>query len=221
MKEPQIQERRLSLVLLGNLNPLIFQPGWFVLQKLLGDKEGELAKVEIIHPEITVFNLDWLRLEVSRDRLVATTRDERYHEILRDLIIGIFTILSHTPLRKMGINSDFEYIITDEPTWHGIGNKLAPKDIWNKVMDTPGLRSLTIESKRNVTDNYSNLIRVSVSSTNVKLGLNVHINDHYELIAEKEKVLGGSEIISILKEKWDKSQRKATEIKNKFFEELA
>jgi hypothetical protein len=220
MKEPQLQERRLNIVLLGDLNPQIFQPAWFVSQKLLGDKEGESAKVEVIHPQITVFNLDWLRLEVSRDRLVATTRDERYHEILRDLIIGTFTILSHTPLRMMGINSDFDYTINDEPTWHGIGHKLAPKDIWNKVMDSPGLYSLTVGSKRNIKDNYGNIVRVTVSEINVKLGLRIHINDHYELIAEKEKILGSNEMISVLNGEWDNSQKKTLEIKNKFFEEL-
>lgn len=220
MLQPEIKERILNIVLRGDLNPHIFQPEWFVRQKLLGEKEGESAKVEIIHPEITVFNLDWLRFEVSRDRLVATTKDDRYHEVLRDLIIGTFTILSHTPLKMMGINSTFEYMINDEKTWHGIGDKIAPKDIWSKVMDTPGLRSLTIESKSIVKDSYRNIIRVSVTPTNVKLGLRVHMNDHYEVAEAKDKILDSSEIVNILKGEWDNSQKKVIGIKDGFFKEL-
>ena len=220
MKEPQAKERKLDIVLIGDFNPHIFQPEWFVLQKLLGDQEGESAKIEIIHSDIAVFTLDWLRFEATRTRLVATTRDDRYYEILKDLIIGAFTILSHTPLRMLGVNNTFDYMVNDEKTWHGIGDKLAPKDIWSKVIDSPGLSSLAIAGKAVEVGNYKNIVRVSVNPTKVKLGLRVHINDHYELIDGKDKSLGSNEVIDIFKKEWDNSQKKAVNIKNKFFEEL-
>ena len=217
MKQPQIKKRKLDIVLIGDLNPHIFQPEWFVVQELLGKKEGASAKVEIIHSDITVFNLDWLRLEVTRNRLVATTKDDRYHEILRDLMIGTFTVLSHTPLKMVGINTTFDYWLTDEKVWHGIGDKLAPKDIWNKVMDSPGLRSLVVESKSIVKDNYKNMVKISVSPTNIKLGLRVYINDHYELVDLKDNFLGSSGIINLFKNEWDNSKIKAEGINSKFF----
>lgn len=220
MLQPEIKESMLTVVLRGDFNPHIFQPQWFTLQKLLGEEEGASAKVEIIHPEITVFNLDWLRFEVSRDRLVVTTKDDRHHEILRDLIIGTFTILSHTPLKMMGINSTFVYMVKDEATWHGMGNKLAPKDVWNKIIDTPGLRSLVIESKPIMEDNYKNVVSITFGPTNVKLGLRINMNDHYELVDTSDKYLGSSEIISILKDKWGISQKKITGMKDSLFKEL-
>ena len=221
MKLPQIKERKLDLVLIGDLNPHIFQPEWFVVQKLLGEKEGASAKVEVIHSDITVFNLDWLRLEVTRDRLVATTKDDRYHETLRDLIIGTFTVLSHTPLKMLGINTTFDYLLTEEEIWHNIGNQLAPKDIWKKIMDTPGLRSLRIEGKGVVKDNYKNIVRVSVSPTDVKLELRIHINDHYELTDLKGDFINGSGITDVLTKEWPNSKVKAEEIIVKFFEGLS
>jgi hypothetical protein len=219
MKEPQLKERSLNIVLIGDLNPHIFQPEWFVIQKLLGEQEGSSAKIEIIHSDIAVFNIDWLRFESTRTRLVATTRDDRYHEVLRDLIVGTFTVLSHTPLKMLGINTTFDYLVNDEKTWHGIGDTLAPKDIWKKMMDNPGLSQLAIASKAVETDNCKNIVRVTVGPVNVKLGLRIHINDHYELIA-KDKSLGSGEIIDILKKEWDASQKKAISIKDKFFEAL-
>lgn len=220
MTQPQIKEHKLNIVLLGDLNPHIFQPSWFVLQKLLGEKEGESAKVEIIHSDIAVFNLDWLRFEVTRERLVATTRYDQYHEVLRDLLVGTFTILSHTPLKMLGINNTFDYTINDEKTWHGIGDKLAPKDIWGKIMEGPGLRSLMIESKNAEKDYFRNIVRVTVSPTKVKLDLRININDHYELIETKGEFLGSNGIVDILKNEWVNSQKKAINIKDKFFEEL-
>ena len=101
MIRPQITERTLNIVLIGDFNPHIFQPDWFILQGLLGKKEGESAKVEVIHSDLTVFNLDWLRFEVTRTRVVAMTKDERYHEIMRDLIIGTFSILLHTSCQSL------------------------------------------------------------------------------------------------------------------------
>jgi hypothetical protein len=220
MRHPQIQERKLDIVLIGNFNPHIFQPEWFVLQKLLGEKEGASAQVEIIHSDITVFNLEWLRFEVTRNRLVATTKDERYYEVLRDLIVGTFIVLSHTPLKMMGVNTTFDYLLTEESTWHQIGHTLAPKDIWYKVMDSPGLRTLTIESGVNLKDNYKNIVKVSVSPTDREYGLRIHINDHFELRDLKRELLGSSDIINIFKTEWDKSQEKAVTIDKKLFEEL-
>ncbi|MBI4309132.1 MAG: hypothetical protein HY591_02255, partial [Candidatus Omnitrophica bacterium] len=143
MIKPQIKERSSNIVLIGDFNPHIFQPAWFVSQKLIGIQEGESAKVEIVHSDLAIFSLEWLRLEVTRTRLLAVTRDDRFHEILKDLIVGTFSILSHTPVRMMGINNTWECIINDEETWHNVGHRLAPKDIWNKVMDNPGPVSYT------------------------------------------------------------------------------
>lgn len=221
MNQPQIKERKLDLVLIGDLNPHIFQPEWFVVQKLLGEKEGASAKVEVIHSDIAVFELEWLRLEVTRSRLVATTKDDRYHEILRDLIIGAFTVLSHTPLKMVGINITFNYLLSDEKVWHSIGDQLAPKGIWKQVIDTPGLRSLAIESKSAVKDNYKNIVSVAVSPTNVKLALRIHINDHYELTDLKGDFVNSSAIIDVLRKEWDNSKAKADGINNKFFEGLS
>lgn len=220
MTTPQVKERNLNIVLIGDFNPHIFQPEWFVVQKLLGEKEGASAKVEVIHSDVAVFSLDWLRFEVTRDRLVVTTKDDQYHEIMKDLIIGTFSVLSHTPLKMIGINYTTDFMINDEKAWHGIGDRLAPKDIWNKLIDGPGLSSLVIQSKIVLKENYKNLVRITVSPAGEMLSLRIHINDHYELLETKDKFLGSSKIITILKDEWKNSQKKAVEIQDKIFKEL-
>src|SRR5437870_4919946 len=87
-----------SVVFVGDFNPKIFQPAWFAAQNLLRQEEADAAKIEIIHPEIVRFSLDWLHVEVVHERFKASTLQFPYFEILRDLTVGTFKILRHTPI---------------------------------------------------------------------------------------------------------------------------
>lgn len=220
MNKPQLKEHHFNIVLVGDFNPQIFQPEWFIAQKLFGETEGRSAKIEVVHPDVTVFSLDWLRFEVTRNRLVATTRDQSCHESLRDLIVGTFTILSHTPLKMMGINNTFFYIINNEDVWHNIGNVLAPKDIWGKVMSSPGLTSLTIQSKDVIEESFQNTVKITIGPAGVKLGFQIHINDHYQLTKIETPLLGSRAVIEILQREWDVAQKKVRKIETDFFEAL-
>jgi len=217
---PQIKEKKLQIVLVGNFNPHIFHPQWFISQKLLGQKEGESAKIEIIHPDIAIFSLDWLRLEVTRERLVAISNYDQYNEVIKDLIIGTFSVLQHTPMKMLGINHTYISEVSDEAIWKGIGDKLAPKDIWGKFMKKPGLRSLIVESNEFENEIYKNIVRVTVDPAKGRLNLRLNINDHFELINIDENSLGSNGIISILKDEWANSEKKALCIKDKLFAEL-
>ena len=46
-----------SIVLLGSFNPAIFQPSWFVLNKILPDYDVLKPEVNIIHNQITQFSV--------------------------------------------------------------------------------------------------------------------------------------------------------------------
>ena len=100
---PDIQS--LSVVFLGDFNPKIFQPAWFAAQGLIRQQEAEEAKVDIIHPEVVSFSLEWLALQVTREQCALTTTQEPYYVVMRDLIVGTFNLLQHTPLHKLGITS--------------------------------------------------------------------------------------------------------------------
>lgn len=93
-----------SIVIRGDFNPAIFQPAWFAAEKLIGEKEAEAANVQIVHRDAAIFSADWLSLEVTQDRFSASTSHEQYVEPLQDLVIGTFILLSHTPLRMLGIH---------------------------------------------------------------------------------------------------------------------
>ena len=66
---PQI--RGLTIVLIGDFNPTIFQPAWFAAQGFITDEEARTAAIGIIHPDVTAFELSWLKLQVDRERFFS------------------------------------------------------------------------------------------------------------------------------------------------------
>lgn len=131
----QLDTQGVSVVLRGNFNPAIFHPSWFASQDLIRRQEAEAASVEIVHAEAAIFNADWLQIHVFRDRFQARTFQEPYYEALRDLVIGVFSYLNHTPIRIMGINRLFHFRLESEEVWHKVGDRLAPKQDWVELLE--------------------------------------------------------------------------------------
>jgi len=204
----------MSIVLLGDFNPKIFQPAWFAAEGLIRSVEAENAEIEIIHPEIVSFKLDWLIFRATRDRCSFATVQEPSFETMRDLCISTFEILTHTPINKMGLNNDTHFKMRTTDEWHSLGHKLAPKDLWKDTFLNPGLRSLTIEGRRD--DNFKGYIRVKVEpSVRIDPGVYIQVNDHYETNTD---TIGCGAIINILRTCWKNSKERAINIINKILE---
>lgn len=195
-----------NIILRGDFNPKIFQPAWFGNEGLITESEAESANIQIIHQEVTIFSLNWLQFEVSRDRVKASTTQTAYYEVLRDLIIGTFSILRHTPIYMLGINYDFHIKLNTREEWHNIGNALAPKKYWDNILMRPGTRSLTIEGERD--DEYDGYFRVKIEpSTQIDPGIFFNMNDHYQV--KEPDNLGADYILNILQSQWNVSKTKS------------
>ena len=219
MKNQQAEIKGLIFVLRGHFNPIIFSPVWFASEKLIRKEEAEKAETQVIHTDVVSFNLDWMRLQVTRDMFFVETIKEPYEEILRDLILGTFKLLRHTPLKLMGISRSEHYRIENIEKWHDIGHTLAPKSIWNDILENPGLNSMSItEAERR--DGLNGYIRVQVEpSKRVHPGIFVLVNDHFE-VNHPEKTHGGDEIINILETQWDTSLMRSNQIIIRLMEKL-
>jgi len=205
---PQLEYQGVNIVLRGDFNAAIFHPSWLAAEDLIRPQEAEAAKIEIVSPRVAVFTTEWLQLSVFGDRFQAGTVQEAYYEALRDLVVGVFTLLNHTPLRLMGINRHFHYRLESEEAWHGVGHRLAPKEDWKEALTNPGMRSLTMEGKR--PDNFDGYIRVKVEpSTRVQFGVYVEVNDHYELLSAPETPRGTTWAIDILSKQWSESTQRS------------
>lgn len=200
-----------NIVLVGDFNPKIFQPTWFGREELISNSEEESAKIEIIHPEVVSFNLEWLTLKVTRERFIASTTQAPFYDILRDLVLGTFRILKHTPLRMMGINYDFHFSMESEERWHAFGDMLTPKEPWNGILDKPGMGSLTMEQSIRP-DGLKGYIRVKLEpSERIHPGVFFNVNDHYQ-VKDTNKSIGADEIIDILEKNWNSSKERSEKI---------
>jgi hypothetical protein len=226
MRAPQPKFQDHSIVLLGNLNPMIFQPAWFSAEGLIKKIEAEKASVQIIHPDVVIFSLEWLRLEITKERFVARTTQEPYDEPLRDLVIGTFSLLRHTPILKMGINRSMHFLIENEEKWHAAGYKLAPKEPWEGIIKRSGLLSLTIQEDENKDgeiirfDGLRGFTRVRVEpSGQIRPGLFIEINNHFEA-RDTSPSAGCTEILKILKQSWVTSYSRSEEVIYSLLERL-
>jgi len=211
---PQLEG--ITIVLLGQFNPAIFQPAWLAAEKLVRPQEAESAEVQLIHPEATVMRLEWLQLHVVRDRFQVGTIQSPYFEPLRDLIIGVFSLLNHTPLVALGINHEYHFRLDSEQQWHALGNRLAPKSDWS-LLNKPGLRSLVIEGQRD--DGFDGYIVVKVEpSPRYEHSIYVEVNDHYELRAPTAKYGGAQRLLEILTSEWVNSMQRSAKLGQKLIE---
>lgn len=200
----------INIVFLGDFNQKIFQPAWFAQENLIRYPEAEAADIKIINPEIVIFELEWLSVQVTRDRCLFGTTQEPYYEVVRDLCMGTFKLLKHTPIQKMGINRNYHFRMSSLEEWHAFGHKVAPKELWNNILKAPGLTSLTIEGIRE--DGLKGYVRVKVEpSRRVHPGIYIQVNDHYET---EESAMGCEKIINILESSWGRSIEKSELIIN-------
>jgi hypothetical protein len=193
---PTLQINGLHFTLIGDFNPIIFQPVWFAAEKLITDTEAKEATDLFFSSQVANFRLPWAAFNIAQDHFSASTTRESHFEPLRDLVIGTFKLLKHTPIRKLGINVEQHYQYEDLEKWNNFGHKLAPKEIWENFMDDPGLLSITMTDKT-PRKSPPGITRVDVqSSFRVKPGIYFGINNHYE--CESSAPVGASEAVRII-----------------------
>ena len=150
-----------SIVLLGNFNPAIFHPVWFSKQGLIRDEEATRASIGLIHKDVADFSSEWFRLLVTSDRFQLSTLQGGHDEELRDLAIGTFEVLAHSPIHAIGINGTVHFAVETVEEWHRIGHNLVPKEVvWNEILTTPGMNGVAVQGVR--TDGYKGRIIVRV-----------------------------------------------------------
>lgn len=199
----------MNIVFLGDFNTKIFQPAWFSREGLLNKQEADAANIHIVHQDITSFSLDWLNFEVTPMRLVMATAQEPYFEFIKDLAIGTFKLLRHTPIRAMGINKDVDFILESEAKWHAFGDLLTPKNLWQEIINKPGMSNISMEGIR--TDGLKGYIQVRVGpSKKFKPGVYINVNDHFEI--QNSNLMGCEEIIGILEKNWNNSVERSKQI---------
>jgi hypothetical protein len=198
------------VVLIGAFNPKLFDPWWFAKQKLIQDEEAEKAEVSVITSDVTVFSIGWLRLQAQSERVEISTNQPQYYQSLRDLVIGTFRILRHTPLRTFGLHLNAHYKCADRDEWHKVGDALVPKTLWNDLMVRPGVKSLSIRGT--IAELQSGWVDVTVEpSVKVDPGIFFDVNHLYndETVEHPQTA---ERVIATLAETWSGALDRAQHI---------
>jgi len=170
----------LSIVVLGEFNPAIFQPAWFANEGLLRPGEADAAEVEIIHRDVAIFTAEWVRVQVTHDRMHIRTERESDFDALRDLVVGTLSLLRHTPTYVVGVNHDATLRFRDRDHFDDFGWRLSPPEIWDGALERPGVAQLQEQGLR--PDDFDGYVRVGVEPIlDNSYRAVVGVNDHYLL----------------------------------------
>ena len=173
-----------SIVAVGSFNPVIFHPIWFVRNNLIREEEGTEANLEVTHKEAAVFKTPWFSLQATQDRFILTSEDPTKSQPLRDLALGTFVVLEHTPIHAYGLHRMMHFRMESEEAWHELGHFFAPKPAWESVLVKPGMKSLSIEGTKEGIAADAIFITFQ-PSLRVSPGVYFHVHLHRAWDAEK------------------------------------
>jgi len=171
-----------SVVAIGMFNPAIFHPQWLAKNNLIRDEEADASTVKFISNDVSIIEGPWFALQVTGDRFALESLDPVQNLAARDLVVGIFKILEHTPMNAIGLNVTKQYQFKDESTWHQFGDYYAPKTTWDGVMEKAGMLNLAIVGRVKYSEEQDVPVRVVLDSSRQKtqFGVQVAINHHYQ-----------------------------------------
>jgi hypothetical protein len=136
----------------------------------------------------------------------ALTQDPTKSLPLRDLVIGTFKLLEHTPLTAFGFNRFGHFSAPSEDGWHAFGHHFAPKESWSSILKNPGLIGLVMEGKR---EGCEGKIQVRIEPSPITaLGIFITINQHHDLPTkdkqpELTQVERNRAFLAALQNQWD------------------
>ncbi|HSH61703.1 MAG TPA: hypothetical protein VK988_19055 [Acidimicrobiales bacterium] len=176
-----VETEGLEVVVLGSFNPSIFSPAWLRLHDLIGAREADEAKVQVIVPPAAVFSTEWLGVNVQQDSMSLQTEMTQDFERLRDVAVGILEVLKETPIFALGINRHIHWQAPSDSSYHYFGDHLVPKEFWSQALILPGTQQLTVQAIR--PDEWAGYIRVTIQPSNTlrPRGIFAQFNDHVYL----------------------------------------
>lgn len=180
-----------SIVILGNFNPAIFQPAWLVRSGIEQDLDDDLIKIELIHKEVAQFAIDKTAYIIDSERFQISTTSAPWIQIADKVSVLFGETLPHSPVRAFGLNYDIHFKVSSTEKRTSIGRTLAPIAPWGafgrsmegKTPETVGgLLSQTMRSIE-LSESYSINKNVKIEPSakiNDSTGIYMQANFHYQ-----------------------------------------
>lgn len=175
----------LSFVIIGSFNPQIFHPSWFLNEQLISKATADTITVSMNSTNITILKNDWFSMEVTNQTLKIQSNQEAYYEMIRDLVVGIFHILSNTPTRAFGINTSVNIEFDRRSDLLNSGKEFLNIENCSKFLDKPQLKNISIDGEKKNT-NYKGFQKVTIQPSIEIEGLFIDVNDHFDLSSDSQ-----------------------------------
>lgn len=216
-KETEIYN--LNLVILGNFNPVIINPYWLASKNLIRESELETAKIEINHPEISRFELDWISVEATQNRIDFKTKKESHFEAVRDLVVSIFAALKETPVSAFGINHIRHYTFRTSEEYENFGYWFSPVKEFSNVMKNPHIMNVTYIEQGEIDLINDGIYRLNIAPSDLisdNKSIMIYVNHHVDNAGEKLS----HKLMEKLNELWDLSFDKVNNINNEIWKKV-
>src|SRR3990167_7852578 len=205
MTTPRCEIDFLTVVLIANFNPSIMQPRWMAGAGLLGEEEAKSAKVSIIAQDMAMFEVgEWLSMQVTTERFQAMGPFSPALKI-RDLVVGLFSVLEPPPVAHLGINRGMHFRLTDLATRDALGERLVPPTVWPSRFGEPKMNSLRMRGARAGWDAEWITMTVGASVQIPETGVYLSSNEHYQCD-------GAEHAVRLLRSRLEASVRFAREL---------
>jgi len=219
----EIISEEASIVLVGNFNPKIFHPEWFIRKGIV--EEWDYSKDDVVNvPDLAQFTLSSNRkVTVLLNKFSLRSSLASDHLALKDFVTSTFSFLRETPIQQMGMNYTSVIKIEDKDKWRQFGSELAPKKHWEQAADfikdldeekqeVFGLWEMTMHLPR--PDELPGHIRpkIAVNST-PEHKLSFSINNHVEIDQSAAMTM-----VKILEDTWEKSLGLANDLTSKIMD---
>lgn len=195
----------LAVVFIGNFNPSIVNPSWLARKKLIRESEADNAEVFITHPEISKFSLSFVEIQVTMNKFQFICENEAEFDFVRDLAVSIFTFLSETPVKAIGLNHHLHFQMSSIKEYNSFGDWLSPLSHWSGVLENPKTLELRIIEGHNNPVKTQVIIQPSDKLTNN--GVRVNVNYHMDVDSERK-----TNLESLLFENWAISFKRSNDI---------
>ncbi|HHL4079883.1 hypothetical protein [Burkholderia sola] len=208
-----------QLVLVGNFAPATFSPHWFHRMELIGEDDVAAAEEEsesqedgvplLVGSQGTQFGTDWFTLHAAPEQLFFRSRGA-VTPALRDLVVGMLTILPESVISAIGINFTAHYRPRTEAETHKFGDTVVPKTIWHDLFPGRhvGLSNLQLAAedppKKGERSGERDLERFYVQpSVKIPHGLFLAVNFHRKVAEDAKRRSQGAIAASIIRDGWD------------------
>ncbi len=218
--EPEISS--VQIVVLGKINPAIFSPAWFVHMGLLHDDAKQDAVVAVVHPQVTEFQFDWVRVKATPERFEVETLQAPYARLMNFAASVFESHLPHTPLTAFGINRAVHFRVRSRADRDRLGTTLVPLEPWGPWREdlqldraSGGMTAVRMSQHSPPGRHANGQINIVVEPSQRVgrehgTGVFASVNDHFA--ADGDDLEAGQRLIRVMRDEFDASVRRSAGI---------